>query len=85
MVESKTLVDYKFFCFNGVPRFLYVSEGLNDHMTARMSFYDLEFNELPFGRFDYKRINHKINRPEQFEEMLEIAKKTFARSFIFAC
>lgn len=28
------LKDYKFYCFNGVPKYLYVSQGMNDHKTA---------------------------------------------------
>ena len=34
------LIDYKFFCFNGEPRFMHVSQGLEDHSTAKISFYD---------------------------------------------
>ena len=34
--KGKGLIDYKFFCFNGVPKFLYISEGLENHETASM-------------------------------------------------
>lgn len=69
------LTDYKFYCFSGVPQFLYVSRGLENHGTAEMSFYDLEFNLLPFRRRDYKLISSAIEKPSCFGEMIEISKK----------
>lgn len=68
-------VDYKFYCFNGVPKYLYVSEGLEDHRTAKMEFFDMEFKPAPFGRSDYLKFGRKLQRPENFEEMKEIARK----------
>ena len=35
------LTDYKFYCFDGEPRYLYISEGLDDHSTAAISFYNI--------------------------------------------
>lgn len=73
--EMGDLRDYKFFCFNGKPEFLYVSSGMENHATARLSFYDLQLNEMPFGRSDYKRFNEKIERPGNFDEMISIASQ----------
>lgn len=73
--ENLGLRDYKFFCFSGLPKMLYVSEGLENHLTARISFYDLKGNELPFCRNDYKPIGEAIELPINFDEMLEIATK----------
>ena len=58
-----------------MPKFLYVSMGLENHDTAVMSFYDLEFHKLPFHRADYKEIKFDIKKPKNFEEMIEIARK----------
>ncbi len=69
------LTDYKFYCFNGSPEFLYVSQGLSDHATAQISFYDFDFNRLLFGRADFRRIEDEIKKPENFDVMLEIATK----------
>lgn len=38
VLGSNGLTDYKFFCFNGTPEFVYVSCGLENHTTAQMSF-----------------------------------------------
>ena len=39
---KKNLTDYKFFCFNGEPKLLYISTGMENHATAKISFYDLD-------------------------------------------
>jgi hypothetical protein len=70
----KGLTDYKFFCFNGEPKFIYVSKGLEDHKTAYISFYDLDYNLLPFKRSDYKDFTTKPPQPKNFEDMKRISK-----------
>ena len=69
------LTDYKFFCFNNEVKMLYVSQGLEDHSTASISFYDLDGNEMPFHRKDYKPIEGKLKLPKNFKEMLDTAQK----------
>lgn len=70
--EVRGLTDYKFFCFNGRPEFLYVSRGLENHSTAKISFYDLEGKEMYFHRNDYAQIG-EITLPDNFDEMIEKA------------
>ena len=33
-ISGNGLTDYKFYCFNGVPKYLYVSNGMDNHETA---------------------------------------------------
>ncbi len=73
--EGKSLIDYKFFCFNAEPKFLYVSKGLEHHPTAKISFFDLDGKLLPFHRNDYKPFTKDINLPNNYSEMLEVTKK----------
>ena len=68
------LTDYKFFCFSGGVKFLYVSQGMDHHETASISFYDLNGERLPFKRSDYKAIEH-FEKPSCFDEMVGLAKK----------
>ena len=75
MNKTAGLTDYKFFCFNNEVKMLYVSQGLEDHATASISFYDLDGNERPFHRKDYKPIEGKLKLPENFQEMLDTAQK----------
>ncbi|MBO5868918.1 MAG: glycosyl transferase [Oscillospiraceae bacterium] len=72
--EAQGLTDYKFFCFNGEPRMIYVSQGLEDHATARISFYDLEGKPMPFRRSDYRPIDTEMVLPSNFAEMTDTAR-----------
>lgn len=71
--QANGLVDYKFFCFNGKPEFLYVSQGLEDHSTARISFADMDGNRLQAERSDYRGFEGGIPIPSHFDEMKVIA------------
>lgn len=42
------LTDYKFFCINGKPRFVYVSRGFEYHTTVQISFLTLNKNFADF-------------------------------------
>lgn len=68
--EKGSLRDYKFFNFEGKPKFLYVSEGLEDHTTAKISFFDLKGHKLPFKRSDFKTFDKDIKLPDNFNHML---------------
>lgn len=76
--EATGLTDYKFFCFGGAAKVLYVSQGLEDHSTARISFYDLEGKEMPFCRSDYKQIHTQFRVPENFDQMIHAANRLAA-------
>lgn len=71
--SGKGMVDYKFYCFNGQPKYLYVSEGLDNHETAIIDFFDMDFNPAEFGRSDYHRFKVKPSVPKDLERMKEIA------------
>lgn len=67
------LKDYKFFCFDGEPKLLFVATGRQLHDT-RFDFYDMDYNHLPF-------LNGHPNadvwpvKPNNFDEMVELARK----------
>ena len=69
------LTDYKFFCFGGEPKLLYVSQGLENHATACISFFDLEGKKMPFYRKDYRPVEGELTLPENFSEMREQARE----------
>lgn len=72
--QSEQLRDYKFYCFNGVVKCLYVSMGMDNHRTAQMGFFDLGFNQL-FSRTDYNKFVVSPSKPKNFDEMICIAEK----------
>ena len=69
------LRDYKFYCFNGEPRLLYVSEGLENHATAKISFLNADWTFAPFGRSDYRPFSQLPPKPANYERMLSLAKQ----------
>lgn len=69
------MLDYKFYCFNGEPKFLYVSEGLDNHETARISFLTMDWKFANFKRADYVGFENLPNKPQSFSEMIELSKK----------
>lgn len=73
--KNDGLRDYKFYCFDGEPKFLYISEGLEDHSTASISFVNLDWSFSSFKRSDYKGFSELPPRPAGFEKMLTISRK----------
>lgn len=69
--NNECLTDYKFFCFHGEPKFMYISKDIANE--ARTDFFDMEFNRLAIRMKDP---NSDIlpDKPEKFEEMKKIAQ-----------
>lgn len=65
------LPDYKFFCFNGEPKFLYISDSPNHELA----FLNTDWSKAEFGRSDYKPLTNIPPKPENLDEMLDIARK----------
>lgn len=70
---NKSMQDYKFFCFDGEPKLMYLSEGFENHSTATMSFFDMNFKETDCKRSDYKLFQYKPQKPKNFELMKKFA------------
>lgn len=71
---GERIVDYKFYCFNGEPKFLYCGQGLTDDHSLKIDFYNMDWEIMPFYRTDYLRLG-EIPKPTHFQEMIDIAKK----------
>ena len=71
---GEKLIDYKFFCFNGVPKIICVTENLYHDRDARIGFVDVEGNSVVIRRDDYKAIEN-IEFPSFYGEMLEDTKR----------
>lgn len=67
--NSKTMRDYKIFCFSGKPEIMYLSEGLENHSTACMSFYDMDFNITDCKRKDFRLLDYTPQKPKNWEKM----------------
>lgn len=73
--DGKGVIDYKFYCFNGEPQFLYVSQGMDNHQTARISFVTLDWQLAKFQRSDYTMFEVLPKKPTCFDEMIDISRK----------
>lgn len=67
------ITDYKFFCFNGEPKFIYVSNDLVHDRQAQIGFFYLDGKKMPLKREDYTDIPN-VELPSFFNEMLKVAK-----------
>lgn len=75
---SDNIRNYKFFCFNGDPKFLYISDNSSDHKKNRATFVDFKkWKRLPFFRKEYRQHdkNPGLKKPSRLNEMVEISKK----------
>lgn len=74
--SSKTndLADYKFFCFDGEPKFCQVISGRETGM--QVDFFDKEWNHQPFHEpYDTPFANPMPQRPEHLDLMWNVARK----------
>ena len=71
---GENIIDYKFFCFNGEPRYIYVSTDLIHDRQAQIGFFYLDGRKMPLKRDDYSEIE-SVNLPSFFDEMLTVAKE----------
>lgn len=67
------LKDYKFFCFDGVPEYMFVaSDRFNKQEDTKFDFFDMDFNHLPFTNGHPNATKH-IDKPADFDEMKRLA------------
>lgn len=67
------IYDYRFFCFNGVPKYIFVDIGSGTRNHLR-NVYDLEWNLQEYG-VSYPLIMPEPKKPETFEVMKKLAHK----------
>lgn len=70
---ENNLTDYKFFCFDGVPRYVYTVRDRQSNGSSLHRFYntDWELQDLDLDHRGEKKVAEK--RPECLDEMLRIA------------
>ncbi len=78
---GECITDYKFFCFNGKPEYIYVSTDLIHDRQAQIGFFYTDGTKMPLKRDDYTDIE-SIEMPPFFEEMKEAAV-TLSKDFPF--
>ena len=73
---DKSLVDYKIWCFNGVPEMIWVAFN-RTRDSYEFSAYDLEWNNISARVLDKNAAHYSgkdFPKPKSFERMLECAR-----------
>ena len=73
--DNQYLMDYKFFCFNGNPKCLYICRMQPGDATDYLEFLSLDWKRLPFTRGGHIRFEKLPPKPVNYEKMLEFSKK----------
>jgi len=77
------ILDYKFFCFEGVPKFFYIAQNVEgDFHNLQQDFYYPNGELADFYRTDHNRFSTRPNIPSNLNEMLNIAS-ILSRDFEF--
>ena len=76
MEDSKTseLRDYKFFCFNGEVKILFVASERQGEGETKFDFFDMDYNHLPIIN-GHPNATILPQKPVCFEEMKTLAAK----------
>ena len=69
------LPDYKFFCFSGKVFCSYTMlDYVHDHSKGKLGFFDRDYNLMPYYRADFFPIKEQLEKPKNYEKMVEIAE-----------
>lgn len=78
---GECIIDYKFFCFNGEPKFIYVSSDLVNDRQAKIGFFYLDGSKIPLIRDDYDPMD--IEKFPPFFKEMEKSAKILSENFPF--
>lgn len=67
------LPDYKFFCFDGTPKIMYVATGRQLRSEPYFDFFDMDFNRLDIRNGHPNSPLSKFDKPYEFETMKQFA------------
>ena len=70
---NNSLVDYKFMCFQGEPKCLFLCLNRRSKVGLNVDFYDMDWNPMPFER-KYLSSGRLTLKPQGFEKMVELSR-----------
>src|SRR5690606_33307991 len=72
LMDSNTeLNDYKFFCFNGEAKVMYIASDRNTG-KVKFDFYDIDFNHLDLVQ-TYPQSGRALEKPKNYDLMVSLA------------
>ncbi|WP_258831557.1 ATP-grasp fold amidoligase family protein [Peribacillus frigoritolerans] len=73
--DGDELRDYRFFCFNGEPKFIAVDFSITNKKKTRRNLYDLNWN-LMDGEISYpKELSLRVEKPDKLDLMIALSRK----------
>src|SRR5690606_1208982 len=70
-IDHQPLIDYKFMCFNGEPKYLQINS--EDENEKYVDFYDINWQKLEIYKKTFPPTSYELEKPENFSEMKKIA------------
>lgn len=67
------LKDYKFFCFDGEPKLMYIASGRAANQL-KFDYFDLNFKHLDIIQ-KYPNSSMELKKPKNFDKMIELSRK----------
>ncbi|MGP4060980.1 ATP-grasp fold amidoligase family protein [Halobacillus sp. H74] len=77
--KGNELRDYRFFCFNGDPKFITVDFSINNKSKTRRNLYDLDWNLMREEISYPKEISLAVEKPKKLDEMINLSRKISKR------
>lgn len=68
------LTDYKFFCFDGSPKAMFIATDRASAEETKFDFFDMEYRHLPFTQ-GHPNARNVPDKPKNFELMKSLAAK----------
>ena len=66
------LIDYKFYCFNGIPKFVFLSVDRGTHKSYY--FYDMNLKKAAFSKKLKTSVEEEFDLPINFDKMTNLAR-----------
>ncbi len=79
-LDTGNIIDYKFYCFHGEPKYILIKTKVNDRFKKCM--YDLDWNKLEPDPSTKNYLTETIEKPSNLDEMISVARK-LSKDFIF--
>lgn len=76
---GENLIDYRFYCFEGIPKYVYVYSNESNINGDKPEPVHCDIYDMNWKRANYKQkcppSNQNIEKPKNFKNMIELSKK----------
>lgn len=73
--NEEDLIDYKFMCFNGKAKYIFVCSNRHTKTGLNIDVFDINWTKMPFGRLQHPNSSNNIEKPKKLSQMIELSEK----------